>query len=285
MKTRTRTKKLWTTAIIALFLAAFMGGCKDENVEIVGKCPVVVSTNPTDTATGVPLNQIITVTFNEEMNPATITQASFTIQGVTSVARKKMSPVNRTKASFTLQGATSVAGIISYAGTTASFIPTSPLTTNTTYTGKVTSSVKDLMGNALQTDYVWTFSTGATILPTVISTSPADSATGVALNKTISATFSVVMNPSSINDTTFIIRQGVTLIAGTISYTGRTASFKPSSILLSGKPYTATITIGAKNVPGTNMANDYVWNFSTGAVISPTVILTDPLGASHKRSS
>jgi len=276
---KTKTKKLWIITIAAFLMAAFIGSCKDENVAIVQICPAVVSTNPTDTATLVPLTQIITVTFNVEMDPATITQSSFTLQDLTPVARKKMSPVSA-KASFTLKKAASLAGILSYAGKTASFIPTEPLSTNTTYTGKVTSSVKDLNGNTLQGNYVWTFSTGATILPTVISTSPADTAKGVALNKTITATFSVAMNPSSINDTTFIVRQGVTLVAGTVSYTGKTASFKPTGNLISGMPYTATITNAVRNVPGTNMANDYVWNFSTGVVsspISPTVILTDPI--------
>lgn len=277
---KTKTKKLWITAIAALLVTAFISSCKDENVATVHVCPAVVSTNPADTATLVPLTQIITVTFNEEMDRATITPASFTLQDLTPVTRKKISLVTGKKSTISLQGITSVAGIISYAGKTASFIPSGPLSTNTTYTGKVTASIKDLNGIALQADYVWTFSTGATILPTVISTSPADTAKGVALAKTITATFSVAMDPSSINDTTFIIKQGVTKVAGTISYIGKTASFKPSGNLESGKSYTAVITNAAKNVAGTNMANDYEWNFSTGAVvspISPTVILTDPL--------
>jgi hypothetical protein len=42
-----------------------------------------------------------------------------------------------------------------------------------------------------------------------------------------------------------------------VTYTGNTASFKPTNTLLEGKEYTATTT-GAKNVAGGCFANDYV---------------------------
>jgi hypothetical protein len=132
------------------------------------------------------------------------------------------------------------------------------------------------MASALQTDYVWTFSTGTTLAPTVISTDPANNAMGVFLNKIVTATFSEPMDQLTLNDTTFTIKQGTTPIAGTVSYTGTTASFTPSSNLLSGTTYTATITTGAKNVSGTTLANDYVWTFTIGSISAPTVISTDP---------
>lgn len=89
-------------------------------------------TSPANGEINVALNKVITATFNEPMNPLTITQASFTIQG-----------------------GTAVAGTISYAGETASFTPASPLLNNTTYVGKITTAVKDPAGNALQTNYIW----------------------------------------------------------------------------------------------------------------------------------
>ncbi|WP_445717889.1 Ig-like domain-containing protein [Flavobacterium sp.] len=33
-------------------------------------CPMIIDTNPDKAATNIPLNQVITVTFNEEMNPS-----------------------------------------------------------------------------------------------------------------------------------------------------------------------------------------------------------------------
>lgn len=132
-------KKQKLLAALAIVSVVWMVSCaKDNFKEIVGVCPVVLSTNPSDGAAGVPFNQIITVTFNEKMNAATITPASFTVSATNTIA-----------------------GIVSYSDSTAVFTPFSPLLPNTTYTGRVTTSVKDLLGNALQSDYVWTFSTGA----------------------------------------------------------------------------------------------------------------------------
>jgi len=258
---KTTRKRLWMTAIAALSLAAFIGGCKDENVEIIGVCPAVVSTSPANVATGVPLDKIITVTFNEAMNPATITPASFTLQDATK------------------SSATEISGTLTYDATnyTISFAPTTKLTVNTTYTATVASLVKDLMGNALQTDYVWTFSTGATLSPTVFSTDPLDLVTGVVLNKIVTVTFNQPMDPLTLTATIFTIKQGTTPVAGTVSYTGTTASFKPSGVLTAGTIYTVTITTGAKNVQGTALANDYVWTFTTGTISAPKVNSTDPL--------
>jgi len=259
---KTKRKRLWKTAIAALFLAALIGGCKkDDFVEIVGVCPVVISTDPANEATGVPLDKIITATFNEPMNPATITPESFILQGGAK------------------SSAADLSGTLTYDGTNAtmSFKPTTSLTVNTTYTATVKASVKDFKGIPLQADYVWTFSTGATLSPAVISTDPANNATGVVLNKIVTATFNQPMDPLSLTAATFTIAQGTTPVAGAVTYTGRTASFQPASALTANTIYTATITTGAKNVPGTTLANDYVWTFTTGTIVAPNVSSTDPV--------
>jgi len=258
---KTKSKRLWMTAIVAfLSLVVLTGGCKkDEYVEIVGVCPVVKSTNPAIAATAVPLNQIVTATFNEEMNPTTITQQSFTLTGG-------------------LKSGVPVLGTLTYNNTNAtlSFVPTAPLAPNTTYTGTVKSTVKDLQGNALQTNFVWTFSTGIILSPTVISTNPANNATGVFINKVITASFSVPMDSLTITAATFTLKQGTTVIAGVVSYSGITATFTPASDLTPNTVYTGTITTGAKNKAGTPLENNYVWSFTTGSISGPTVISTDP---------
>jgi hypothetical protein len=239
-----KRKTLWMPTLVVMLLAAFMGSCKkDTYVETVGVCPVVISTNPANSATGVPLNQGVSAIFNEAMNPSTIT-----------------------KSSFTLQGPTSVTGTVSYGDSTANFIPSANLAPNTTYTARIATSVKDLMGNALQTDYVWSFMTGTTVSPTVISTNPSNNAVGVVLNKTIRAVFSEAMDPLTITSATFTLRHGATAVTGTITYSNDTAFFNPPSNLLAGTRYTAMITTGAKNAAGTSLANNYVWNFNTATL-------------------
>jgi len=124
-----------------LFLASvfvFTACQEDDYEEIIGVCPIVVSTDPGNLAIGVPLDKIISVSFNTEMNPATITTSSIIVYSVDTIA-----------------------GTLAYAGNTASFTPSVNLKPFTAYTGTVTTAVKDVTGNALQQKYVWTFNTGA----------------------------------------------------------------------------------------------------------------------------
>ena len=238
-----------------LLLAALVGSCnkKDDFVEVPGLCPIVIATDPVNGATFVPLGKIITVTFNEQMDPATITQASLIISG-----------------------AAPIAGAITYSGNTATFTPAAPLTANTTYTGRVTTAVKDVNGNAMQVDYTWSFSTGSILAPMVVSTDPANNETGVFLNKIITSKFNLPMNPVSINSSTFTIQKGGLLIAGTVTYTDTVATFTPAVNLSPNTIYTGTITTGVRSASGVAIAADYVWTFTTGAIVGPTVIATDP---------
>jgi len=246
-----KIKTLLLTFVI--LCAALITGCEnDEFEEVVGLCPIVESTTPLSNALNVPLGQIITATFNEEMDPGSINSTSFIVAG--------SSPL---------------AGTVSYSGKTASFKPLSPLSENTTYTAKITTKVKDVMGNFLQLEYVWVFSTGTLLRPVVIAVDPINDATLVPLNKTISATFNMDMNPASLNNNTFKVSQGTNAVAGSISYTGSTVSFIPASPLLANKIYTVTITTGVKNSMDTPMTADYTWNFTTDMI--PTVIATDPM--------
>ena len=248
-----KRKKLLATFVLSIVV--LFGACSEDDFqETIGICPEVIATSPTNGETSVALNKVITVTFNEEMNPATSNASSFTI----------------------VNGTTSIPGIITYSGNTATFTPIGNLVANKTYIGKVTTAVKDLRGNAMQEDYIWTFSTGISLQPLVISTDPDNNETGVVLNKIITATFNTAMNPTTINGTTFTLKQGSTLIAGVVTYSGTTASFTPTLSLTANTVYTATITTDAKNLAGVALSSNYVWNFTTGNLIAPIVLSTDP---------
>ena len=115
------------------------------------------------------------------------------------------------------------------------------------------------------------------LYPTVVSTSPLSNATSVERNKTITVVFNEAMNPSTINDTTFILKQGNTIIPGTVTFSGTTASFNPANNLLALTTYTATITTGAKNIAGNALAANVQWSFTTAG--STTGQSTVNLGA------
>lgn len=215
-----------------------------------GSAPVVISTDPANGDLNVPIGKIITASFNTAMDPATITTASFLVK----------------------QGTNAVAGTVTYSGTTAKFTPTNPLASNVPFTATITSAVKDALGNNMAANYVWNFSTNS--VPIVQSTDPANLATNVVLNKTITATFSKPMDPATINTLTYYLKQGNNLIPATISYTASTASLVPLAPLAANTLYTATVTTGAKDPSGNALAADYTWTFTTSTI--PTVLSTDP---------
>ena len=229
--------------------------------------PTVTLTVPATAATSVPINTAITATFSKFMNPTTITNQTFTLTS----------------------GGTAVAGTVAYSGVTAVFTPTASLAASTTYTATITTGAKDatLNGNALASNYVWTFTTAAApdlTPPTVSLTVPANAATGVAINTAISATFSKAMNPLTITNQTFTLTSGGTAVAGTVAYSGVTAVFTPTASLAASTTYTATITTGAKDATlnGNALASNYVWTFTTAAapdLTPPTVSLTVPANA------
>jgi hypothetical protein len=226
--------------------------------------PTVTSTVPVNLATNVALNQIISATFSEPMNPANINGANFTLQAA---------------------GGGAITGIVAYAsvGNTLTFTPAANLTASTTYTATITTGVTSLSGSALATAYIWTFTTGATqntTPPTLVSTVPLSGATGVPLNQAISGTFSEAMNPLTISTSTFTVTgPGSTPVLGTVSYDAISfiATFTPTNVLLPSTQYTATIS-AATNLKGIPLATTggvpNPWIFTTGtAQIEPPVVL------------
>ena len=243
--------------IMAMLLAALMGGCKKDIV--TGVLPTVNSTNPISNAVNVAVNSKISATFSVAMDPSTITASNFIIK----------------------QGTGSVSGAVTYTGTTATFTPAANLAPNTLSTATITTGAKNPSGKSMTKDYVWSFTTGATAditLPTVTLTDPANSATGVAFTKLIVITFSEPMDPLTITSLTFILKQGSTSVSGAVTYTGTKATFTPTSNLAPNKIYTGTITTAAKNVAGKALASNYTFSFTTATDTTlPLVTSTDPL--------
>jgi tetrahydromethanopterin S-methyltransferase subunit B len=206
--------------------------------------PTVISVIPTNTATGVANNSVISAIFSKAMDPTKISLTTFILK----------------------QGTTAISGIVSYSGVTAIFTP-SALAISTTYTAVITTGAKDLAGNALASNYTWTFTTGTapdTSVPAIISISPTNGSTRVALKTAITITFNKTMNPLTITTTTITVKNGTTLVLGTVTYSGMTAIFTPTSNFTANTIYTVTITTGAKDLIGHPLARNYVTNFNTG---------------------
>jgi hypothetical protein len=123
-------------------------------------------------------------------------------------------------------------------------------------------------------------------IPGVVSVTPAQGATDVIINTTVTATFNMAMNPASITipGTFTVTGPGGTAVAGAVTYSGLTATFTPSAFLAYGTTYTATITTGAATPGGAELINNYVWTFTTFTVPpaltpAPTVTSTNPVSS------
>jgi hypothetical protein len=228
--------------------------------------PTVISTIPTNLATSVPLNQIVSATFSTTMNPATINSTTFTLTG---------------------SGGTAVSGLVAYAaiGNTLTFTPAANLVASTLYTATITTGAQNLAGTALASNYVWTFTTGTGTVstpPELVSTVPANAATGVALNQAVSATFTEAMNPLTITTATFqLTGPGGTAITGTVSYDSADfiATFTPAAPLTASSNYIATVTDGVTSLTGTPLGTTgsaNPWHFSTGATVVPPPVVLGP---------
>jgi hypothetical protein len=177
-----------------------------------------------------------------------------------------MNPATLTTASVKLScpAGTPVIGTVAYLAaenvatlTLQSVAPDLP--NNAECAATVTTNAKDLAGNPLASDYVWTFNTSETadsIAPKVMGVVLVNEAAGMCVNDTIIATFSEAMNPDTINATTFFLTQGETVVSGDVAYSGVTAVFTLDNNLAPDTPYTVTITTGAKDLAGNALAGD-----------------------------
>lgn len=231
----------------APFTSTFTTASQSDNT-----APTVLGVTPANGADDVSVTASVTITFSEAMNPATINSATLTVSGPTG----------------------NVGGLFAYnAGQTAvTFTPGTPLSSSTTYTIRVTTGAQDNAGNGLAQPFTSVFTTAGptdNVAPTVVATVPERDATGVAVTGILTATFSEPMNPTTINTSTFTLRNNssgapvtgiVTWNAGT-----NTAGFNISSPLANSTSYTATITTGATDVAGNPLGAPYAFTFTTDA--------------------
>jgi hypothetical protein len=214
--------------------------------------PGVSVVTPRNNAIDVAINSAISASFDEALNPATVTASSFTVTG----------------------GGSAVSGSVSYNGTTATFKPGSSLATGTKYTATLTTTITDLAGNALAANYSWSFTTAAaavgdTTPPTVTTVSPVNGAVDVARNSAVSVDFSESLDPATVNTASFILSSASGTVAGSVTYNGTSATFKPLADLQDSTVYTAILTASISDLAGNTLSSNYAWSFTTAAPATP----------------
>lgn len=103
--------------------------------------------------------------------------------------------------------------------------------------------------------------------PTVVATSPTHQAQGVPVDAKLSATFSELMDPASMDVTAFVVADSNgNLLPGSVTLNANVATFDPTNLLPGSSTYTARITTAARDLAGNNaLASEFVWTFSTGS--------------------
>jgi hypothetical protein len=104
--------------------------------------PVITSRSPGSGASGVSLSHAVTATFNEPMDPATISSSTFELRDATNAL---------VPASVTYDASSN----------TATLTPNAPLSPSASYSAIVKTGVTDAAGNHLAADSAWTFGTAA----------------------------------------------------------------------------------------------------------------------------
>jgi hypothetical protein len=131
-----------------------------------------------------------------------------------------------------------------------------------------------------------TLENGFTVLdqphPVILSTNPANGEIDVNINSSITATFSLNMNPATLTADTFKLERNTDQVQvdGVVICSVETATFIPENNLSQITTYTALITTGVSDLYGNAMLDNYTWSFTTGSgvdITPPTVILTSPL--------
>jgi hypothetical protein len=107
--------------------------------------------------------------------------------------------------------------------------------------------------------------------PTVTTVTPPSGAASVATNTTVTATFSEAMDASTVNSSTFVLRDAQdATVAATVNYnsSNNTAVLTPTSPLQYSAAYTALLKGGStdprvKDSAGNALAANFTWSFTT----------------------
>ncbi len=216
--------------------------------------PTVTAATPAGGTTGVALGVSPTATFSRAMTVGSLSTTTATLRP---------------------EGGSPVAAAVTYsaANLTVTINPDADLVPGTTYTGTISTGASATDGAPLSSAYTWSFTTVPP--PTVTATTPADNATGVALNVSPTATFSRAMNAATLTTTSATVTpQGGSAVAATVTYSSANnrVTIDPSANLAPGTVYTARITTAATDANGVPMTAAAAWSFTTQP--PPTVTAT-----------
>ncbi len=158
--------------------------------------PQITSIVPANGATNVPTNSVVTLTFNEFMDPLTLTSTNVYLY---SVATGQHIPAILT---IDNSGASAAGAVVTF--TPAPLMP-SGKEIGVTVGGMLSFTGIQLSGASFS---FTTAGTADTTPPAVVSVTPTDGAANLGLNTTVSLSFSKPLNPATVKTSTFALFTG-----------------------------------------------------------------------------
>ncbi|MFC1843314.1 Ig-like domain-containing protein [Thermodesulfobacteriota bacterium] len=225
--------------------------------------PSVSLTDPTNGATDVTKDSDVTITWDENINCATVDTSSVTISPAPATSWTRFSCTGPTD--------TAVFRPVGQADSTVYTVTVSPGSPN---------EVEDLAGNAMASPYVFSYTTSAgdTTPPQVSSTVPTNGATGVTLDSNVTITWDENIDCATVNTTNITINNGSGWALSSCTEPTDTAVFTTSG-QANSTTYQVTVSTSVTDVAGNPMASNYVFSYTTAVpddTEPPTSTITAP---------
>jgi large repetitive protein len=262
------------TDITGNVLTAFTGQFSTNSTGVADTVqPIITSTVPAHSATGVATNATITLNYSKPLNPITVNASTIYI--------------------YSQQSNVPVAGTYAVTNTattsTVVFTPQAPVPAGTVVEVIPNESccVKDYVGNSAQGGS-FSFTTANTVdttAPAVTSVTPANMSTNLGLNTIVTLMFSKSLSPATVNNNTIAVFDGPTRLTTAITCSSPCTSVTLSpSGLTSNSTIVVTATTGVQDLSGNALVSSTAFpnlqlEFTTGALGSssrPTVSAQRP---------
>ena len=234
--------------------------------------PQVLTHAPAANATEVSVSTTVQIQFSEEMDAATL-------QGGNIEWRNPSGDL--------------LNGSVTYNSATNEVLLTSSglLNYNTTYQVRVkggATGVKDLAGNSLTGDFIFSFTTEPDLqAPVVTAVTPAASASAISVGTVATIQFNESMQAALFVPTAFEwVDAANNNVSFTVSYnvSNRTATLTPVQPLGYGRVYTIRVLGGGnsvKDLAGNSLSSSFAWSFATEAdITAPAVVTVSPVANS-----
>lgn len=110
--------------------------------------------------------------------------------------------------------------------------------------------------------------------PAVVSFTPSDKATDVSHAVSITVTFSENIDESTLSADSFRVSTDGVPVSGAITYSNKTATFKPALAFRRDTTYNVELTTAIKDEAGNPLENSMTWSFMTGMLFDGYTAIT-----------